>query len=141
MSLLPKIFLTIAALQFGVVPPIIDLTETHVFHGDWPGHARFHMVWLLAIGSSIAAYIVWLVWKNGPAPIVRLKHASVLGCLVLAGFFTAYALMPQYGGLISDPEHNIKVIGMDGNVLSFSIASVFQLLGTVLIWRRSSTAV
>ena len=51
MYFIGMILLTVAAIQYGFVPPIVDLTETHVFHQEWPPHARFHMMWLLTAGS------------------------------------------------------------------------------------------
>lgn len=137
MKLFAKILLTIAAIQYGVIPVIIDLTDTHVFHHDWPPHARFHMVWLLMIGSSVAAYVCALLWVVGKDKNQSLRHAAILGCLPLFGFFVSAALMGRYGGSLSDLEHPIRVMGLDGNVVSFSVAAVLQITGTFLIWRHT----
>ncbi len=45
---LASVLLIVSAIIYGVLPPIVDLTDTHVFHPSWTTHARFHMVWLLA---------------------------------------------------------------------------------------------
>jgi len=133
--LLAKIVLTIAVLQYGLIPPIVDLTESHVFHSNWPGHARFHMVWLLCIGSTLAAYVLTLIWAPAANRTIHLKHASVLGCIVLAGFFAATLTLSSYGGTLSDPLHQILILGIDGNLVSFSVAGLLQCLGAFLIWR------
>ncbi|PHR61252.1 MAG: hypothetical protein COA43_04555 [Robiginitomaculum sp.] len=132
-----KILLTIAAIQYGVIPVVIDLTNTHVFHSDWPPHARFHMVWLLIVGSSIAVYVTALLWIIGANTKSSLRHAAIIGCLPLFGFFVSAALMQQYGGSLSDLDAPIEVMGLDGNVVSFTVAAVFQIIGTLLIWRHT----
>lgn len=130
-----KILLTIAAIQYGVGPLIADLTESHVFHIDWPPHARFHMVWLLAMGSGIAAFIVYLVWSRSENERERLKMAAILGALILAGFFVATFTQQYYGGALSDPEHEKLIFGINANMASFSLAALFQTIAMALIWR------
>ena len=53
-SLTGRVLMTVATLLYGVLPPLVDLTETHVFHPGWTPHARMHMVWLLGTNSAIA---------------------------------------------------------------------------------------
>lgn len=140
MILFAKILLTVAAIQFGFIPPIIDFTETHVFHPDWPPHARFHLVWLLASGSVVAAYLLVNIWFVSRHNAGVLRQTSVLGCLVLAAFFIAVIFRSQYGGSLSDMVPPIQVFGIDGNVFSFSIASVLQVAATVILWREAQNA-
>lgn len=137
MKFLAKILLTVAAIQYGVIPVIVDLTDTHVFHADWPAHARFHMVWLLVLGSSVAAYVTSLLWVFGKNKTTSLRHAALVGCLPLFGFFVSAALMGQYGGSLSDLEHPILVMGLDGNVVSFTVAACLQVIGTVLMFKQT----
>ncbi len=134
MILLAKILLTIAAVQYGVIPLVVDLTESHVFHVDWPPHARFHMVWLLGVGSSMAAYVVAAVWLWGGRDLVVLRSVSINGCLVLLGFFAATLSMGLYGGSLSDLRDPIVIAGLDGNLASFSVAAVNQGIGTAIVW-------
>ncbi|PCJ71128.1 MAG: hypothetical protein COA62_00425 [Rhodobiaceae bacterium] len=133
---LAKILLTVAAIQYGAVPLIVDLTESHVFHPDWPPHARFHMVWLLGVGALLAIYTLALIWGPGKSDIRQLRHASVLGCLTLAAFFSATFLAGSYGGSLSDMETPIRVMGVDGNLFAFSVAAILQGLGTGIVWTR-----
>lgn len=132
-----KILLTITAIQFGLIPPLVDLSESHVFHSAWPPHARFHMIWLLVIGSGIAAYIIYLVWTPAREGRDRLKTASILGAVVLTGFFIAAATKGLYGGMLADPAHQILVLGIDGNLFSFGIAALLQITAMVIIWKNS----
>ena len=87
MRLIAKILLTVAAIQYGFVPPIVDFSETHMFHPDWPPHARFHLVWLLAVGAALAAYVLFCIWNTSSRRPEVLRQASVIGCLVLGAFF------------------------------------------------------
>jgi len=137
---LAKILLSIAAIQYGLIPPIIDFTDTHVFHPDWPPHARFHLVWLLGMGSAFSAYVLFSIWFLTKRSPEVLKHISVIGCIVLSGFFVAAAFQSQYDGLLSDMAEPIEVFGIDGNVFSFAIAAVFQAIGTVIAWKRPLTS-
>ena len=56
------IIISLATVIYGVGPLIADLSITHVFHPYWAPHARFHMVWLLAINSSIAMISLCFIW-------------------------------------------------------------------------------
>lgn len=138
MNLVARILLTVAAIQYGFVPPMVDLSESHVFHPDWPPHARFHLVWLLALAASLASYVLFCLWSASSRRPGVLRQASVLGCLVLGAFFLAAALRSQYGGSFADLADPMEVLGIDGNVFSFGIASILQVTGSVIIWREST---
>ena len=135
MRLIAKILLTVAAIQYGFVPAIVDFSETHVFHPDWPPHARFHLVWLLSVGAALASYVLFCIWNTSSRRPEVLRQASVIGCLVLGAFFLAAAFRSQYGGSLTDLAHPIEVLEIDGNVFSFAIASILQVIGTVIVWR------
>jgi len=47
----------------------------------------------------------------------------------------ASATTRLYGGALSDPEHAVLIMGIDGNLVSFTIAALFQLVGTWKVWR------
>lgn len=140
MTRLAKILLTIAALQYGIVPPIVDLTESHVFHAAWPPHARFHMVWLLVITSLLAIQTLYLVWKPTKHAGTQLRFALVPGWIALVGFAIATTTRGFYGGMLADPEFAISIFEIDGNVFSFSIAACFQAVATGLVLSRTDDA-
>lgn len=137
---LAKILLTVAAIQFGLIPPLIDFTASHVFNHDWTPHARLHMVWLLTTGSLLAVYVFALLWFPGKHPEQNLRHACVPGWVVLAGFFVAAVFRDSYGGSLADPGFDVEIMGLSGNTASFSIAAIFQATGTGVIWGRRYTA-
>ena len=136
MQMVARILLTIAALQYGVVPLIIDLSPSHVFHADWPPHARFHMVWLLTLSTSIAMFAIWLVWWKSREDNRYMQLACIPGFIVLVSFFVAASLMQNYGGALADPAHQMKIAGIDGNLFAFSIALILQTAGAALVLSR-----
>lgn len=134
-----KVLLTVAAIQYGVLPVIADLSDSHLFHPDWTPHARFHLVWLLALGAALAAYVVFSVWVLAARQPEVLRHVSLLGLFVLGGFFVAVASQTTFGGALSDLETPPSIIGFDANVFAFTVAIVLQLNGTLLVWLGKPT--
>jgi hypothetical protein len=37
--------LTLTAIVYAVIPPIVDINATHILNPEWTAHARFHTVW------------------------------------------------------------------------------------------------
>jgi len=140
LSLTARILLSVSAIQFGLIPPLVDFTETHVFHPAWPPHARFHLVWLLVLGASLALWVLYAIWIASRRDSVAGRQASLIGCLVLAGFFVAAIARAGYGGSLTDAAEPIQILGVDGNVFSFAIAAVLQGIGTLLAWRSDGAA-
>ena len=134
MLVIARILLTVAALQYGLIPILVDLSPSHVFHSDWPPHSRFHMVWLLTSSAGLAVFVTWLVWRPGKQSNQRLRLACMPGFIVLGGFFVSAMLRQSYGGALADPAHQIMIAGIDGNLFSFSIAMFLQVSGTALVF-------
>ena len=137
-SKLVSVLLLVAAAIYGIIPPIVDLSETHAFHPAWPPHARFHMVWLLGTNSTLALIVAWLVLA-GPAEQreTRLRFASLLGIAALGGFFVATLTQSAYGGALHDPTGRVSpIFGLDGNLVGFTPALVIQLVAAWLAHRK-----
>ena len=45
--------LTLTALVYAVVPPIVDSNPTHILNPEWTAHARFHTVWQVSVNSML----------------------------------------------------------------------------------------
>ena len=88
-----KLLFTLAILTFGLLTPILEISSTHVFNPDWPGHARLHNLWQLITHFMIALYLGWMVWRQN-----RLREACLIALLVTTGFLAAHFLSPLYGG-------------------------------------------
>jgi len=132
-----RVLLTIVAVQYGVVPIFVDLSPSHVFHDEWPPHARFHMVWLIASSAGIAAFTVWAAWGKYGNDARCLRLVCIPGLIVLGSFFVATLLKGNYAGELADPAHQILILGVDGNLFAFSIALVLQITATFMVLSKS----
>ncbi len=134
--LLARVSLTISAFLFSVGPVVVDLSSSHVFNDAWPPHARFHMVWLLAVlaVAGLATFAgAWLI-KTEQSKLFRL--ITLPGWMVLIPFFVAVFTVGAYGGSLSDMPDAPKVFGLDGNIFGFSLSAIFQSIATYSAWQR-----
>lgn len=129
--------MTLATLVYGLIPPIVDFTETHVFHPEWTPHSRMHMVWLLVTNSSLAALSLNYLWRQGNAAGIRM--AGILGLCVYGGFMISVATIPLYGGALSDRGGVPPVFGIDANIITFTLALLLLLGGWHMARRHSAT--
>ncbi len=126
------LLMSIATLVYGVIPPIVDLTETHVFHQDWTPHSRMHMVWLLGTNSLISVVALYFLWFHKTDRAFGVRFAGVLGLCVYGGFWLSAATLSLYSGSLSDKDGVPAVMGIDGNIIAFTAALTFLLLGWFL---------
>lgn len=126
--------MTLALAVFTFLPPLADLaTDTHVFHPDWPPHARLHTVWLLGLTSSIGLVALYLLWSHTINSSSGENLAGIIGTSVYGSFFLSVMTAQLYGGSVTDHEGGItqSIIGLNLNVFTFGIASIALLVG----WR------
>ena len=134
-----RILITIATLVYGVIPLLVDLTETHVFHPDWTPHARFHMVWLLSTNSVLAALALYLMWLGKYDASTHVRAAGIIGLCVLGGFFISALMSNFYGGSLVDPVGGIPpIMGLDANLVVFSPMLVLVVIGLWLSFKDVS---
>ncbi len=136
----PRILLTLMALEyFG--PALRDANASHATNPDWVGHARFHMVWFIAMMVALGAVNLYLVWGRKPAQLRDLAVSAAFQGCTLFGFWSACVLVDGYGGLIFVPGIHFKVLGLDENVFAFIILSTTWLAAVALLVRaHRSTA-
>ena len=70
---LTKILIGIPTLWYGIVPPIIEFSTSHVLNPNWIGHARFHMVWLLILKMFLSFFSMILIIKKIPNEVLGLR--------------------------------------------------------------------
>jgi len=128
--------ITIPTLFYGIVPPIVDFTETHVFHPDWTAHSRLHMVWLLVTNSALALLSIYLMWFRVREPRFNISVAGLIGVCIFIGFLIAAGSSSLYGGSLSDSGGVPPIGGIDSNVLAF-IPSFF-MVAIGLLWLLKS---
>ena len=131
--------ITIPTLFYGIVPPIVDFTETHVFHPDWTTHSRLHMVWLLVTNSALALFSIYLMWFRAREPIFNIKVAGLIGICIFIGFLIAASLSSLYGGSLSDSGGVPPIAGIDSNLLAFIPAFFMVSIGLLRLLRSKDT--
>ena len=127
-----RVLITLATLIYGVVPPFVDLTETHVFHPEWTPHSRMHMVSLLGTNSAIAILALYFLWFHKANRAFGVRLAGILGVCVFGGFWLSASTVSLYGGALSDKGGVPPIMGMDANVVVFSLAVLSLLVGWFL---------
>ena len=129
MDLINKILLTIVAVGCGILPIMVDFSETHLLNENWSSHARTHVAWLLAtnfLTSMLSLYFLWA--KN-------LKHIPILFISsIIAGYFISILTKDSYGGSISEiggVEDNIY--GIEAGIFFFSSLLIILVLTIISI--------
>jgi hypothetical protein len=126
-----NIVLTLGALEF-FGPALRDSDVSHLQNPLWPGHAKVHMMWFISylLFSGIAQ--IYLIWFRKPS-----DPALVLGwqlCNLLA-FWSAVILAPLYGGAVVDGVYHTQILGINENILAFTLLGIVWLVGLVLFLR------
>jgi hypothetical protein len=96
--------LSLLNLAQGIATVAIDLNRTHATNPNWPGHARFHLVWQVVSSALLCALAVGLIWLRGPTTEYNFYLAAILTCIPLIGFMTAFVSRKMYSGALSDPN-------------------------------------
>ena len=139
-ALAARLLLTVGTGMYCFVPLVVDLTETHVFHPDWPGHARFHMVWLLGLLLGVGLAALYFTWRRSDDGSVdepaSIRLGGVLGLISLSAFFASAATAGLYGGTLSDAGGASGLDGLNANVLAFSVALALLTAGLLLAPRN-----
>lgn len=126
----------------GVATLAIDLNRTHATNPEWPGHARFHLVWQAVSTSLLCGVEVALVWWRGADVELRFYLAAVLMCIPLLAFLAAVISRKMYGGALSDPNGipparvsiSGKTFHVDVNLVAV-LAALLVLAATLEIYR------
>ena len=118
--MLKKVLLTLAVATFGLLVPVLEISETHLFNPLWPPHARLHEGWQLVTNSAIAGVCLWLAWRKGDV-----RGAALLALVVVAGFLAAFGLSATYGGsMLHTDGSEIAIGGVNVAVLVMVLAGV-----------------
>lgn len=130
-----KLMMTVAVLQFTIIPLIADLNRSHATNPDWPGHARNHLVVQVLTTSAVGLLALFFLWSGRVDGALGLCIATMLAFAALLPFFISVALSPLYGGRLMPARIGIGRITLgriEGNLLNFGSAAVLFLLGRLL---------
>lgn len=128
------VLMSVAILQYGLVPLFADLNATHARNARWTSHARFHVVTQVLTGAAIASLALYTLWAPGITRSAGVCLAATLSFCVLGAFFASAACRSLYGGALSDPAGGMpRVRNIDLNVLNFGIALLLLVAGRLLL--------
>lgn len=127
--MLAKLLVTFGLLVFGLLLPVLEVGDTHVFNPDWPPHARLHEVWQLITNTSLAVVGLWLAWARG-----KIILPGVIGLCVMGGVLGAHLIEARYGGaLVYSGGPSLAILGAPlaaliplAAVLSFALAMILS---------------
>jgi hypothetical protein len=136
---LAQILLTLTALEF-FGPIVRDINATHALNPDWVGHARLHLIWLLAFMGLSGVVNLWLIWLRRPFDLRNLWLSVAWQACNLGGFWVAVVLAPAYGGAVTLPETHVHILGMDENVVAFTVLSALLLASAAALRRATVPA-
>ncbi len=130
---LAQLLLTLGTAEF-FGPIIRDRDVTHLLNPSWPGHARFHLMWLLCFMALSGVVNLVLIWRGRPTRARLLIVWAWQACNVFA-FWGAAALVSSYDGLLVDPSFHLKILGMNENVFGFIVFSALLVACLLAVTR------
>jgi hypothetical protein len=121
-----QVLLTLTAFEF-FGPIVRDINATHALNPEWVGHARLHLIWLLAFMGLSGVVNLYLIWFRRPFDVRDLWLSVAWQACNLGGFWISVVLAPAYGGAVTIPDTHVYIFGFDENVVVFTILSVLLL--------------
>jgi hypothetical protein len=118
-------------LVFGLMIPIFEINQTHLFNPEWPSHARLHEAWQLMTNAAISALALYLIW-TGKAP----KIAIILSLIIGLSFLTAFALGDIYGGSMLDTNGTQKAVAGINLAVLIALPVTAMLLSSLVLGRN-----
>ena len=130
------VLMTIAILQFTVIPLFADLNRSHAANPAWPGHARSHLVTQVLTTSALGVLALYFLWSGRFAPDLRVCLAMLCALTALAPFFISTLATPLFGGQIMPPRTGlgrVRFARIEGNVANFSLSLVLPISGRLML--------
>jgi hypothetical protein len=128
--------MTIAILQFTIIPLFADLNRTHAANPEWPGHARNHLVTQVLTTSVVGAAALYFLWSDRVEPSLGICIAMILSAAALVPFFVSALASPLFGGQIVPMRAGLGTVRfgrIEGNLANFGVAAILLIAGRLLL--------
>lgn len=135
--------ISFATIIYGFVP-IFNFSHVAVFNPSWPPYARLQGFWLIASAILIAILSIYLLWRQAPNHIGRIRIAGFLGICILAGYFLAIVAATYYSGslnpLASFSDGRIEPDGFffAGKDILYALSGICLVVGIIMLQRVDS---
>ena len=126
---LTRLLIILPIIAGGFLPPLVDFGITHVQNPDWPGHARYHTLWMLFEGMAIATVSLAIIYKKYPTEALGLRIGGLMGLCIYLAFFAALLSKDFFGATLSDEGGMPTTFGIDANLMTFTPLSILLLIG------------
>ncbi|MDI3284784.1 hypothetical protein [Polyangium sp. 15x6] len=127
-----------SAFTYGLLTALIDVLDPHHLRNPgWPGHARFHLLWLISGGALGALVSVYLFWTATPRSLSRIRTGALLGSLHIGGFFLA-ALFKNAAGAEFDADGRVLFGFLPPAMLHLMISAALLFVGVSLCHKKGA---
>ena len=128
--------MTIAILQYTVIPLFADLNRTHAANPEWPGHARNHLVTQVLTTSALGLSALYFLWSGRVSDELGVCIAVILSTVALVPFFISSLASPIFGGQMTPVRRglgSIQIGCIEGNLANFGLSVVLLILGRLTL--------
>ena len=122
MNRLTIVAVTMNAIVFALLIPVLELNSSHLTNPLWPSHARLHEAWQLLTNAAIAILALRLAFSRQNSWI------AIALCLITeVSFLIAWATSSSYGGsMLHSDGTQMAIAGI--NVAVLIVAALTSLL-------------
>ena len=128
--------MTIAILQYTIIPLFADLNRSHAANPDWPGHARNHLVTQVLTTSSLGILALYFLWSGRVGQDLGICLAMMCSCAALGPFFLSASLSRFYGGDVMPARMGLGRVHfarIEGNLANFGTSALLLIIGRMLL--------
>jgi hypothetical protein len=133
-----KALCILSAVTYGLLTGLIDVFDPHHLRNpEWPGHARFHLLWLISAGALGALASIYLFWTATPRTPERVRTGALLGALHIGGFFVAAVFKSAAGGEF-DADGRVLFGFLPPAMLHLSVSAALLFAGVSLCHKKEA---